>query len=161
MTFEELYEEYYTDVYRFSFWLSGNRMQAEDITSETFIRAWVRFSRIRTETLKGYVFTVARNIYIDQLRKNKKYRELHDIHTDTAAKPDKQVETMQELERVQELIMKHSEIDRAAFTLRVEHELSYEEIARILEITLVSAKVKVHRLRKKLLEDRIKRRNYK
>ena len=156
MTFEELYEEYSNDVYRFSYWLSGNRMEAEDITSETFIRAWVKFSKIRTETLKGYLFTVARNIFIDEVRKNKKYRELRDVHTDKTPEPGNQLESKQELERVQKMLMTFSEIDRAAFILRVEQELSYEEISRILEISLVSAKVKVHRVRKKLIENRLK-----
>lgn len=156
MNFEELYEEYSKDVYRFSYWLCGNRMEAEDITSETFIRAWVKFSRIRTETLKGYLLTVARHIFIDELRKNKKYRELTDVHTDKTPEPDQQLESKQELYRVQKLLMTFSEIDRAAFILRVEQELSYEEIARILEISLVSAKVKVHRIRKKLIENRLK-----
>ena len=158
MNFEELYEEYYKDVYRFSFWLCGNRMEAEDIASETFVRAWVKFNKIRTETLKGYLFTVARNIYIDQIRKNKKYSELYDVHTDTNPEPHQQLEAKQELDRIQKLLMTYSEIDRTAFALRVEHDLSYEEVARILEITIVSAKVKVHRIRKKLLEDRLKRR---
>lgn len=62
------------------------------------------------------------------------------------------METKQELVRAQELLMKHPEIDRAAFTLRVEQKLSYEEIARILEISLSSAKVKVHRIRKNYLK---------
>ena len=46
------------------------------------------------------------------------------------------------------------ELDRAAFVLRVEHELPYIEITRTLEISLSAAKVKVHRVRKKLIQER-------
>ena len=52
------------------------------------------------------------------------------------------------------------EIDRAAFVLRVQHELSYAEIARILELSLTAAKVKVHRVRKKLLATRVDKEVY-
>lgn len=43
------------------------------------------------------------------------------------------------------------EIDRAAFVLRVQHDLPYDEIARVLGISLSATKVKVHRVRKKLI----------
>jgi DNA-directed RNA polymerase specialized sigma24 family protein len=43
------------------------------------------------------------------------------------------------------------EIDRAAFVMRVQHELPYAEIARALGLSLTATKVKVHRVRRKLL----------
>ncbi|MHC4560444.1 MAG: RNA polymerase sigma factor [Planctomycetota bacterium] len=64
LTFKDLYETYAPDVYRFTLWLAGDSFEAEDNTSETFIRAWVRISSIRTETLKAYLFTIARNLYL-------------------------------------------------------------------------------------------------
>jgi RNA polymerase sigma-70 factor (ECF subfamily) len=57
LSFEELYIAYSPDVYRFANWLSGNTNDAEDITAETFTRAWMNFAIIRTETLKAYLFT--------------------------------------------------------------------------------------------------------
>ena len=53
LDFRGLYESYAPEVYRFAFWLAGNSPEAEDITSETFVRAWVNRSTIRTETLKA------------------------------------------------------------------------------------------------------------
>ena len=38
--FNTLYKKYAADVFRFALYLSGDRSQAEDITSETFVRAW-------------------------------------------------------------------------------------------------------------------------
>jgi len=40
ITFHELYSRYAGDVYRFAHWLSGNSHDADDITAETFVRAW-------------------------------------------------------------------------------------------------------------------------
>ncbi len=151
LSFQELYESYAPEVYRFAFWLAGNSFEAEDITSETFIRAWTSSSPIRTETLKAYLFTIGRNVYLEQLRKGKRQVSLDDAYPDQAPGPDKVVESHLEIQRVQRLLQALPEIDRAAFVLRVQHELPYAEIARILEISVTASKVKVHRVRKKLL----------
>lgn len=151
INFQDLYESYVTDVYRFSLWLSGNSSEAEDITSETFIRAWVNNSKIRTETLKAYLFTISRNIYLEYKRKRKRQAILEDIHPDPAPGPDKRTESQLKLQRVQRVLQTLPEIDHTAFVLRVQHELPYEEIARVLELSLTATKVKVYRARKKLI----------
>lgn len=155
MTFEELYEDYFDDIYRFSFWLSGNKMMAEDISSETFIRAWTKLNRIRTETLKGYLLAIARNIYIDELRKNKKYVDYEEEELSPKFFSEKSFEDRQQLERIRGLMMSYPETDRTAFILRTEEGLPYDEIARIMQISLASVKVKIHRVRKKLIKDRL------
>jgi RNA polymerase sigma-70 factor (ECF subfamily) len=154
LNFNELYDLYANEVYKFAYWLSGDRFVAEDITSETFVRVWVRFSTIRTETLKAYLFTIARNLYLKKLRKGKKQIVLNDAFPDQNPEPEKVVDSRLELQRVSSALQKLSEIDRAAFVLRVQHELSYVEISRVLGISLTATKVKVHRVRKKLLAAR-------
>ena len=152
--FNELYDLYAYEVYKFAYWLSGDRFEAEDITSETFVCVWTRFNSIRTETLKAYLFTIARNIYLKKLRKGKKQVALNDALPDGNPEPEKLVESRLELQRVQSALLRLSEMDRSAFILRVQHELPYAEISRILGISLTAAKVKVHRVRKKLLAAR-------
>jgi RNA polymerase sigma-70 factor (ECF subfamily) len=151
LNFLDLYETYAAEVYRFALWLAGDRHDAEDITSETFIRAWLHNSTIRTETLKAYLFTIARNIYLNQRRKRKHQVLLDDVYPDPAPGPDKMAESQLELLSVRTFLHSLQEIDRAAFILRVQHELPYAEIARILGLSLTATKVKVHRARKKLL----------
>ena len=150
LTFKDLYEDYAAEVYRFSLWLVGDSFEAEDITSETFVRAWVRIHSIRTETLKAYLFTIARNIYLEQHRKGKRQVVLNDIYPDPAPLPDKVVESQLDILRVQRFLQTLPEIERAAFVLRVEHQLPCAEIARVLGLSLAAAKVKIHRVRKKL-----------
>jgi RNA polymerase sigma-70 factor (ECF subfamily) len=151
LSFKYLYETYVSDIYRFSLWLTGDRSEAEDITSETFIRAWIRFSTIRTETLKAYLFTIARNIYLDHVRKSKRKVALKDTYPDPNPGPEELTETYLELKRIQKFLYTLPEVDRSVFILRVQQDLPYEEVARILSLTLTTAKVKVHRVRKKLL----------
>jgi RNA polymerase sigma-70 factor (ECF subfamily) len=155
LTFQELYDSYAADVYRFALWLSGDPPQAEDITADTFVRAWTGNSSIRTETLKAYLFTIARNLYLEQRRKAKRQVALNDIHPDPVPGPDQVAEARLELQRVRRLLRDLPEVDRTAFILRVQHDLPYAEIARILELSLSASKVKVHRVRKKLLVARL------
>jgi RNA polymerase sigma-70 factor (ECF subfamily) len=155
LTFQDLYESYATDVYRFAHWLAGDRFEAEDITSETFVRAWARRSTIRTQTLKAYLFAIARNVFLEERRKGKRQVVLTGDYPDPAPEPDQVVASRLELQRVRVILQALPEIDRAAFVLRVQHELPYPEIARVLGLSLTATKVKVHRVRKKLLATRI------
>jgi len=151
ITFHELYTSYAGDVYRFAFWLSGDSVEAEDITSETFIRAWVKHSSIRTATLKAYLFTIARNLYLENLRDSPDQISLEDLYPDPSPGPEQVIERQSEIMSIQKFIHSIAEIDRTAFIMRVQHDMPYEEIARSLEISLSAAKVKVHRVRRKLI----------
>ena len=153
ISFNELYNAHADDVYRFSHWLSGDRQEAEDITSETFIRAWAHHKKIRTETLKAFIFTIARNIYLQHLRKKKGQAVLLDVHPDPSVGPDEQTESNHKLEKVQKAVQSFSEVDRTAFYLRVHQDMPYSEIGRILNITQSAGKVKVYRIRKRLIAE--------
>jgi RNA polymerase sigma-70 factor (ECF subfamily) len=151
LSFQDLYDAYAADVYRFALWLAGDGQEAEDITSETFVRAWAHNSRIRTETLKAYLFAIARNRYLEGLRKRKRQVPLEDIYPDPRPGPEGVVAAQLELARVRQVLLTLPEVDRTAFAMRVFHELPYAEIGRVLGLSLSAAKVKVHRVRKRLL----------
>ena len=150
LTFEELYVSYSPDVYRFANWLCGNANDAEDITAETFTRAWMNFAIIRTETLKAYLFTIARNIYLESLRKHRNHETLNDTHPDAHPTLEKTHETRSELDQIRTALLSLPEIDRSAFVMRVQYDLPYLEIARVLQLSEGAVKVKVHRVRKSL-----------
>jgi len=141
---------YSPEVYRFANWLCGNSSDAEDITSETFTRAWMNFSKIQTETLKAYLFTIARNIYLESLRKRRDLIALDDEHPDTSQKVESLIETQSEIDQIRNILLTLPEIDRSAFVMRVQYDLTYAEIARVLQISEGTSKVKVHRVRKRL-----------
>lgn len=151
LNFQELYETYAGDVYRFVLWLAGDRFEAEDISSETFVRAWAHKTTIRTETLKAYLLAIARNIYLERQRQGKRHVLLEDVYADPAPEPDQHVAAQLQLQHVYRILQTVPEIDRAAFVLRVQHELPYAEIARVLALSETAVKVKVHRVRKKLI----------
>ena len=150
ITFHEIYENYSQDVYRYACWLCGSADDADDITSETFARAWVGKDAIRTETVKAYLFAIARNLYLQDYRKRKRQTDLSDSVADSSPAPDRLAESRLELDRAMQAIQALSEAERTALLLRVQHELSYEEIARTMQLPLTTVKVKIHRARLKL-----------
>ncbi len=150
MDFHMLYERHAADVNRFALYLSGDVSMAEDITSETFVRAWTGPARIRSATVKAYLFTIARNLYLHSLRKNRRHTELDDRLPDPAPDAQMRADHREELDRVLSGLQQLPEVDRAALLMRAQQELSFREIAAILGITSVAARVKVHRARLKL-----------
>jgi RNA polymerase sigma-70 factor (ECF subfamily) len=152
MTFQELYETYFKDVYRFALWLSRDRSEAEDVASETFVRAWAQRHRLRTETLKAYLLAIARSVFLGRRRKVKGHEELSEDLPDMAPGPHQQTTARMEMDRIRRVMARLAEPDRVALVLRVEESLSYAEIARVLEISEGAARVKVHRARRKLLD---------
>ena len=153
--FHDLYKRYAPDVYRFALWLSGDPAEAEDITSETFVRAWAHSRKIQTETIKAFLFTIARNLYLQQHRRQKRQVSLAQAAQQTYSGPQAVVENRLALTDVLQQLQKMPESDRAALVLRVQHGLPYAEIARVLGISLSAAKVKVHRARLKLTAVRL------
>ena len=115
LRFEDLYESHAAHVYRFALWLSGDRPTAQDIVSDTFVRAWTRRDAIRTETLRAYLLTIARNLYLEERRKERRHVELLDTHPDPVPGPERQVQARLDLGRVREALHALPEIDRAAF----------------------------------------------
>jgi RNA polymerase sigma-70 factor (ECF subfamily) len=145
------YERYSADVYRFALYLTGNRMDAEDIVSETFVRLWTSSGTIRTETVKGLLFTIARNCFLKGLKQSSRRAPLDEQMADPAPGSDAVVEDRRKATEVLKAIENLPPADRAALVMRAMDELPYSEIARVLGISVVAAKVKVHRARAALM----------
>src|SRR5438874_1301552 len=95
--FHSVYERYAPAVRRFALFLSGDAAVADDITSETFVRAWTTFGAIRQSTIKAYLFTIARNLYIDGLRRDRRRAELDESLPDGGPSLHTRVEHASEL----------------------------------------------------------------
>jgi RNA polymerase sigma factor (sigma-70 family) len=150
--FEALYEHYFRDLYRFALYLCGNQAEAEDIASETFARAWNATGKIRAATAKAYLFTIARNCYLEGLRRGARQTQLDETMPDSAANPYADAERRIELKRVLGALKEIPEVDRTVLLLRVLQEWSYQEISDTLGLSLPAVKVKIHRARLRLAQ---------
>lgn len=152
--FHSLYQSYAPQVYRFALFLCGEPALADDITSETFVRAWTARGKIREATVKAYLFTIARNLYRDHLRREKRNTELEDSIPDSGPGLADRTEHKAELSAVMAALSQLPEADRAAVLMRAQEEMPYEEIAQVLNLPVTTVKVKVHRARLKLMQVR-------
>src|SRR5215472_6149367 len=155
---ESLYERYAGDVRRFALYLCGDVVMADEITSDTFMRAWMAADRIRQPTVRGYLFTIARNAYTDLLRRAARHTQLDENMPDTRISAQTQMEQSAEVRAVLAALQQLPEMERTVLLMRTLDEMPYEEIAETLGISVVTAKVKDHRARVKLMQTRQARR---
>lgn len=150
ITFHELYSRYAGDVYRFAHWLSGNPHDAQDITAETFVRAWTAPEEPRLESVKAYLFVIARNLHRKQWRRASRHETLDEAMPDPGTRPDEVAVNRDEFERTLAALQALPEMDRTVLLLRAEEDLSYKDIAAVTGLSVTAAKVKVFRARAKL-----------
>jgi RNA polymerase sigma-70 factor, ECF subfamily len=152
LDFSELYRTHAGDVHRFVLFLSGDPALADDILSETFIRLWHARGRVDLTTVKGYLFAIARNLFLAERRYARRMTTLDERAQDTRPGPERRAHSHIEFQAVVAALQTLPEIDRAAVLLRAEEGMSYEEVAAALGLSPVAARVKVHRARLKLAE---------
>ncbi len=152
--FEELYRCYAEDVFRFSLYLSGNWALAQDLTSEVFVRAWSAATPVQVVTAKAYLFTIARNLFLDSLRREPAQAELlASLRATPALSPEVQEELSQTLDDLRQI----AEGDRSALVMAVFEEMSHEEVARALGVSVGAVKSRIFRARLRLSELRQQR----
>jgi RNA polymerase sigma-70 factor, ECF subfamily len=121
--------------------------EAEDITSETFVRAWTSPEPIEMATVKGYLFTIARNLFLQGLKKKSLQVALDEDLRDPKASPHTHAEQKQELDSVMAELQRLPEASRAALLMHAVDGMQYQEIAQVLGISLAAVKVKIYRAR--------------
>lgn len=152
--FQALYQKYAQDLFRFALYLSGNRAEAEDIVSETFVRAWTAPGQIRQPTVKAYLLVIARNCYRQGLRHSGRLSSLEQDFADPRQAPHASAEQRAELSSVMEDLQRLPEVDRTALLMSAVEEMPYEQIAVTLGLSLGAVKTKIHRARLKLEQTR-------
>lgn len=149
LDFDSVYREHAPAVRRFVLALSGDAAAADDVTAETFVRVWSTRDRIRHETVRAFLFTIARRLWLQGVRSRWRARPLVDEHVDRSPDPEVAATSRVEWEQTRRALLALDVDDRAALLMRAD-SLAYEEIARVLGISAGAAKVRVHRARKRL-----------
>jgi RNA polymerase sigma-70 factor, ECF subfamily len=141
--FQSIYNLYAPDVLRFARYLTGDHHRAEEILSETFLRAWTTRGNLRMATAKGYLIAIARNLVTDGYRKQ---RHESPLDFDTRAS-DQKPDTKRFLDQTMLAIHQLEEKYREPLIMHAITELPYDEIARCLNLPVGTVKVRVHRAR--------------
>jgi len=141
-TFHSLYQAHAADVFRFARFLTGSTDAAEDIVSETFLRAWTGRDTVRVATAKAYLLAIARNLARDQWRRTRRWPG-----TPVPDRPvDANAESALELTRTVEALQSLPVAYRDPLSLAASG-LSYDEVGRVLGLPISTVKIRVHRAR--------------
>ena len=158
LAFEELMHRYESRLVNFLNRYTGSRETAENLTQETFLRIYkTREHYVPTAKFKTYLYRIATNLAIDEFRKKSRRREelredFSDRKSDNPGPYDKAVSS-QRAEKVRECVMKLEEKHRIVLVMKWFEGLKYEQIAKILGISVGTVKSRVHYALKKLEVD--------
>ncbi|MDQ2745507.1 MAG: sigma-70 family RNA polymerase sigma factor [Chloroflexota bacterium] len=146
---DQVFERYLDPVYRFLYSRLGNREDAEDLTSEVFLKATRQLDRSRSEaSIAQWLFTVARTVLADHWRRY--YRSgaplpLDEQRVGEIPNPSTDTPPGNHAQAVADLLAGLSERYRTVLELRFLHGYSIQETARELGLTPENVKVIQHR----------------
>ena len=152
--------EYLDGLYRYALVLTRNQADAEDLVQETFLRAIQAFSRLREDSnVRAWLFTILRNLRLNALRKLRTGPHLIEDEADghildhlAGSMPDahKLLEEREDAKRVRSAIEELPSEFQEVIILREFEELSYEEIAEVLQCPVGTVMSRLSRARAKL-----------
>ncbi len=154
---EQIYVKYSAELYRYLFSLTHNAADAEDLLSETFLRALRKLPSFRGDSsIRTWIYAIARNVWLEFVRKSHQGKNVNDmlevyLDDNNFEHVAGQILT----EYIREQMLQMNERTRNVILLRSEG-YSYEEIAEKLQITANSARVIEYRVRRKLRETLLK-----
>ena len=134
MEFEQVYDLYFRDVYRYILKLSGSEHVAEEITSDTFFKALRSIGKFRGSCdMRVWLCQIAKNCYYTYLRKEKHTTPLEELpeSVGSADTPEELIGAREEARQIQAILHDLPEPYREVFSLRVFGELSFSQIGQL------------------------------
>jgi RNA polymerase sigma-70 factor (ECF subfamily) len=146
-------------LYRYAMALARNPAVAADLVQETYVRALPARKGLRAgSNVKSWLFTILRNVWLNQLRHSRTAPQVNDLDADDsrtpraaeASNPHAAYISKLERERVREAIQQLPDEFREIIVLRAFEELSYQEIATVLDCPPGTVMSRLARARSKL-----------
>ncbi len=143
-------------VYRLAYRLTGNKHDAEDLTQDVFVRVFRSLNTYQPGTFEGWLHRITTNLFLDQVRRKKRIRidTMGDNEQLVVApeeeRPERRYEHQHLDDDVQQALDALNPLHRATVVLCDIEGLSYEEIARTLDVKLGTVRSRIHRARTQL-----------
>ena len=176
LSFEEVHRKYETKIFNLMLRLTGNREDAEDLTVETFVNAYRAWDRFRGDAhVSTWLHQIAVNNCIERFRRNdwrwasaenwsvrqlqvwedlssaggheELERQLSALERDMGLRPKESLPETERRAGIQAAIAALPPEYRIVLELCENESKSYEEIARILDLTVPTVKTRLHRAR--------------
>jgi RNA polymerase sigma-70 factor, ECF subfamily len=158
-SFEQLVLKHQKAVLNAAFRYTGNPSVAEELTQDVFVRVFRAAKSYRPEArFSTWLFTIVRNVCMNYKMREGKQDHQMDADNDfveisqNQENPEERV-IRRELEvKIQKAIMSLPETLRMPLILSQFQQMPYEEIAKVLELSVAAVKVRIHRARNALAE---------
>ncbi|HAR85541.1 MAG TPA: RNA polymerase subunit sigma [Clostridium sp.] len=152
--FEDIYNNYFKDIFLYIYSLSGDKHIAEDITAETFMKAIKSIEKFKGNCdIRVWLCQIAKNCYFSFLRKKKKTVHLDELSEQKDNFNFEQIiSSTEESMEIHEILHNLDEPYKEVFSLRVFGELSFKQIACLFGKSDNWACVTYHRARNKIKE---------
>lgn len=152
--FDRIYREQYSGVYRYLMSLCRDPVLAEELTQETFYRAYLNLSQLRqADRLKSWLFTIARSTWLLWHRRSQHTAALEEAPEPIDPADPETLFLQQDLtDRACAQLLLLEEPYREVFRLRVLGGLSHKEIGRMYQKSESWARVTYLRARQKLCQ---------
>ena len=153
-SFNILVNKYELSILKFTYNMIRDKEAAEDITQEVFIIVYKKiYTYNREYKFSSWVFQIARNKCIDFMRKYKRVYEANiDNEKDNSSKdisPEAMAELRETKREIQKFINTLEEIDREILVLRYSEEITFIEMAVILNINKATIKRRYYKIRER------------
>jgi RNA polymerase sigma-70 factor (ECF subfamily) len=159
--FEELVERHQTLVAGTVARMLGSNSEVEDIAQQVFIRVWKSARRyVPRAKFTTWLLKITRNLVFNELRRTKRHAHVPlqsepgtedpPLKDDVNAAPDASLLELELRRKIEEAILELPETQRMALVLRRYEQLSYEQIAEVLDLSVPAVKSVLFRARSEL-----------
>jgi RNA polymerase sigma-70 factor, ECF subfamily len=151
--FAALIERYWDRLYRWLCRLTRDGTAAEDLTQETFLKAFAAVNRFQAgSNFRAWLFRIAHNNFVNQRRAVRHNRQplVPEVAEDPRG-PVGEALSREALRLIADAVAKLPSDFRGALTLRVDEGMSFRDIAAVLGITEETARWRVFKARQKLM----------
>ena len=160
-SFAGMVREHWNSVYKLLYTLTGDPHETDDLTQETFLRAFQGLSKFRPQIsdegegnkLRAWLLRIASNAFFDAARKRKRRPQAPLTEVPSRSPGPEQIsEAVEQVEILKTALVELTELTRLVFHLRVDEELSFREIGELAGISEEAARWHMHQARTKLMQ---------
>ena len=153
-SYRSFFSDYYQEIKNFIYYKTSNVELSEDLAQECFMKIWEKRERVNPETAKNYLYTVAKNLSLDHIKKEKLRfnflsvkREYKDSQTPLFLLEEKEFDS-----KLQGALAQLAEKQRVVFLMNRVDDLTYREIAERLGLSVKAVEKRMMQALKTLKE---------
>ena len=154
MDFDQVYQDYFGDIYHYLCSLTGDRHLAEELTQETFFKALKSIHQYDgRKDIRAWLFTIGKNAFLSHCRKKKKAVNLEEIqNAPSGISFEEALMDQDHAFRIHQFLHRMAEPYKEVFSLRVFGELPYEKIAALFGKSPSWARVTFYRAKEQIVQ---------